>query len=141
MKKMIKYIKIYIIKKENKLMIKIVVDGFGGDHSPFVNVEGSIKALEQKNDLYIILTGDEKKLNEELSKYKYDKSRIEVVHAPDVISCNDKPTEAIRFKKESSLVKAINILKDSEDVSGLVSIGSTGAVLVGAVLRVGRISG
>lgn len=122
-------------------MIKIVVDGFGGDHSPFVNVEGSIKALEQKNDLYIILTGDEKKLNEELSKYKYDKSRIEVVHAPDVISCNDKPTEAIRFKKESSLVKAINILKDSEDVSGLVSIGSTGAVLVGAVLRVGRISG
>lgn len=122
-------------------MIKIVVDGFGGDNSPQANVEGAVNALNLKDDLQVILTGDETVLSEELKKYKYDKSRLEIVHAPDVVSCNDKPTDAIRYKKESSLVKAINLLKDTEEIKGLVSVGSTGAVLVGAVLRVGRIKG
>lgn len=122
-------------------MIKIIVDGFGGDLSPKVNVEGAIKALNELNDLEIILSGDEEALNNELKKYKYDSSKVTILHAPDVISCNDKPTEAIKRKKESSLVKAIELLKTSDDVNGLVSIGSTGAILAGAVLRIGRIPG
>lgn len=122
-------------------MIKIVVDGFGGDHSPFVNVEGSIMALNENPDLSIILTGDEEILKQELAKYTYDHNRLEIVHAPDVISCEDKPTEAIKQKKESSLVKAYDLLRHEDDVRGLVSIGSTGAVLVGSVLKVGRIKG
>lgn len=122
-------------------MIKIVVDCFGGDKSPYVNVEGAVKALNNNQDIKLILTGDEEILKAELAKYKYDQERLEIVHAPDVITCNDKPTEAIRAKKESSLAKAYEILRTDEEARALVTIGSTGAVLAGAVLRVGRISG
>ncbi len=122
-------------------MIKIVVDGFGGDNSPYVNVEGTVEALNEKKDLEVIITGDIDILNKEFAKYKYDKDRLTIIDAKDVISCNDKPTEAIRYKKESSLVKAFNYLHDNDDAKGLVSIGSTGAVLVGAVLKIGRIKG
>lgn len=122
-------------------MIKIVLDAFGGDRSPVVNVEGAVKAVNEKQDMHVILTGDKERLEDLLKKYEYDKERISIVHAPEVISCNDKPTEAIRNKKDSSLVKAIEILKEDDEVKALVSIGSTGAVLAGAVLKVGRIKG
>lgn len=122
-------------------MIKIVVDCFGGDRSPKVNIEGAVQALNEINDLYLILTGDEQILNNELKLYKYDASRLEILHAPDIITCNDKPTDAIRSKKESSLVKGFDLLRYDESVRGIVSIGSTGAVLSGAVMKVGRIKG
>lgn len=122
-------------------MIKIIVDAFGGDRSPLVNVEGAVKALNEISDLYVILSGDEDILKAELSKYKYDTSRIEILDAKDVITCDDKPTEAIKRKKESSLVKALELLKTNDEIGGLVSIGSTGAILAGGVLRVGRIKG
>lgn len=122
-------------------MIKIIVDGFGGDKSPQVNVEGSVLALKEKSDLEVIITGDEDKIKEELKKYEYDENRLRIIDAKEVISCNEKPTEAIRNRKESSLVKALMHLHDNDDVHGLVSVGSTGAVLVGAVLRIGRIKG
>ena len=122
-------------------MIKIVVDCFGGDHSPSVNIEGAVKALQDNQDIYLVLTGDETKIKDELAKWQYDASRIEIVHAPDVITCNDKPTEAIRMKKESSLAKAYELLRTDDTARAIVTLGSTGAVLAGAVLRVGRISG
>lgn len=122
-------------------MIKIVVDAFGGDRSPQANVEGAIRALNENTDIYVIFTGDENILKEELLKYKYDKTRVEIVHASEVISCEDKPTEAIKVKKDSSLVKAFDLLRYQEDVSAMVSAGSTGAVLAGAVIKVGRIKG
>lgn len=122
-------------------MIKIIVDGFGGDLSPEVNVEGSIKALNEIKDLEIILSGDEEILNNELNKYKYDKSRVSILHAPDVITCHDKPTEAVKRKKESSMVKAIEMLRTDESVNAFVTTGSTGALLAGSVLRLGRIPG
>ena len=122
-------------------MIKIIVDGFGGDLSPEVNVEGAIKALNEIKDLEIILSGDEEILNNELNKYKYDKSRVSILHAPDVITCHDKPTEAVKRKKESSMVKAIEMLRTDETVNAFVTTGSTGALLAGSVLRLGRIPG
>lgn len=122
-------------------MIKIIVDGFGGDLSPEVNVEGAIKALNEIKDLEIILSGDEEILNNELNKYKYDKSRVSILHAPDVITCHDKPTEAVKRKKESSMVKAIEMLRTDESVNAFVTTGSTGALLAGSVLRLGRIPG
>ena len=122
-------------------MMKIVLDAFGGDRSPQVNVEGAVKALKDNEDLYLILTGDEKILSEELSKYEYDKERLEIVHAPDVISCEEVPTVAIKQKKESSMVKAYDLLHTNDDIKAMVTLGSTGAVLVGAVLKIGRIPG
>lgn len=122
-------------------MIKIVVDCFGGDRSPMVNVEGAILAVNKNPDIELILAGDEAKINEELKKYQYDKNRISILDAKDVISCNDTPTVAIRQMKDSSLVKSLELLHSDESVKALVSIGSTGAVLAGAVMKVGRIKG
>ncbi len=122
-------------------MIKIIVDAYGGDLSPKVNIAGAIKALNENQDLQLVISGDEELINSELKNYKFDKERLGILHAPDVISCNDKPTEAIKRKKESSMVKAIELLRTDDNVHGMVTIGSTGALLAGAVLRVGRIPG
>ncbi|MBQ8292299.1 MAG: phosphate acyltransferase PlsX [Bacilli bacterium] len=122
-------------------MIKIIVDGFGGDHSPYVNVEGTVMALNEIPNLSIVMTGDEEILKQEFAKYTFDQTRLQIVHAPEVISCEDTPTVAIKQKKESSLVKAYDLLRHEDDIKGMVSIGSTGAVLVGSVLKLGRIKG
>ncbi|MCH5153197.1 MAG: phosphate acyltransferase PlsX [Clostridiales bacterium] len=122
-------------------MIKIVVDAMGGDNSPLVNVKGVVKALGSIKDISIVLVGDEAQLRALLQAEKYDASRLEILHAPDVISCNDKPTEAIKTKKDSSMSKAFELLRTDPEARALVSIGSTGALLAGTVLRVGRIRG
>lgn len=122
-------------------MIKIVLDCFGGDHSPDANIEGAVKALNEEKDLTLILTGDEKIISEKLKAYSYDKERLSIVHAPEVIGCNEAPTLSVFHKKESSLVKALDILRTDSSVGGLVSLGSSGALLVGAVVKVGKIEG
>ncbi len=122
-------------------MIKILVDTLGGDNSPSANVEGAVKALSSIEDLEVVLVGDEKVISEQLKNFTFDASRLSIVHAPDEISCNDKPTEAIKTKKGSSLYKCYEILRTDETVHGMVSTGSTGAILAGAVLRLGRIKG
>ncbi len=122
-------------------MIKVLVDAYGGDHSPAVNIEGTVKALKELKDLEIVLYGDKESLEKDLSAYSFDKDRLTIVHAPDVIDCNDKPTDAIKRKTESSMYKAFETLKTDEQAKAIVSIGSTGAILAGAVLRIGRIKG
>ena len=122
-------------------MIKIVVDAMGGDNSPTVNVKGVVRALNEIDDVSVVLVGDEQQLRQLLTAEKYDASRLEILHASDVISCNDKPTEAIKTKTESSMAKSFELLRSDEQARALVSIGSTGALLAGTVLRVGRIRG
>lgn len=122
-------------------MIKILVDTLGGDNSPSANIEGAVKALSSIEDLEVVLVGDEKVISEQLKNFTFDLNRLSIVHALDEISCNDKPTEAIKTKKESSLYKCYEILRTDETVHGMVSTGSTGAILAGAVLRLGRIKG
>lgn len=122
-------------------MIKIVVDCFGGDHSPQANVDGSLAALAANPNLHLILTGDEKALQTALAGKEYDSSRLEIVDAPEVIGCDERPTDAIRFKKESSMVKAVRLLRDSDDIAGMVSVGSTGALVAAALTRIGRLQG
>ena len=121
--------------------MKIVIDGFGGDHSPEEIVKGAIAAVDLYADVEIILTGDKEKLEALLVEYGYTGDRIEIVHAPGVISCDESPTMAIRRKTDSSLVAALNILKEREDVVGMGSAGSTGAVLAGGLFIVGRMEG
>ncbi len=122
-------------------MIKIIVDAFGGDHSPQVNLDGTLKALAQIDDLAVTLVGDQTIIETYLADKTYDKSRLSLVHAPDVISCNDKPTEAIKNKKDSSMSRSFELLKTDPEARAMVSLGSTGALLAGAVLRIGRIRG
>lgn len=122
-------------------MIKIIVDCFGGDHSPDANIDGSLSALGRFKDLYIILTGDETIINGRLQGRQYDRERLRIVHAPDVIGCDEKPTDAIRLKKESSMIKAVRMLRDEDDIAGMVSVGSTGALVAAALTRVGLLEG
>ena len=118
--------------------MKIVVDAFGGDNAPLEIIEGCVLAINKHKDLEIILTG----ATEEIKKILNGREeRISIVDAKEIITNNDKPTEAIRHKTDSSLVKAYDILKNQEDVIGLVSAGSTGAVLAGAIMKIGRIKG
>ncbi|MBQ7643264.1 MAG: phosphate acyltransferase PlsX [Clostridia bacterium] len=122
-------------------MIKVLVDTLGGDRSPDANLEGALLALEKIDDLEIILVGDKGVIEEKLAGKKYDAERVTIEHAPDTIECNDKPTDAIRTKKQSSLYRCIELLKSSDEINALVSTGSSGAILAGAVLKVGRIRG
>lgn len=122
-------------------MIKIIVDCFGGDHSPQANIDGSLSALDRFQDLYLILTGDRGVIEANLEGKIYDASRLEIVHAPEVIGCDEKPTDAIRLKKESSMIKAIRMLRDEDDIAGMVSVGSTGALVAGALTRIGVLEG
>ncbi len=122
-------------------MIRIVVDCFGGDKSPKANVEGALIALKKFPDLSLILSGDEALIAKELEGKEYDKERVSVLHAPEVVGCDEKPTDAIRLKRESSMMKAIKLLREDESVAGLVSTGSTGALVAAATLRLPRIRG
>ncbi len=122
-------------------MIKIAVDCFGGDHSPDANIDGALAALGNFPDLYIILTGDAGLLKERLATRRYDASRLEIVDAPEVIGCDEKPTDAIRLKRNSSMIKAIRLLRDEDDIAGMVSTGSTGALVAGALTRLGVLEG
>ena len=122
-------------------MVKLILDCFGGDHSPEANVEGGLSALQQFPDLYLILTGDESAIRRCLAGKTYDTERLEIVHAPQVIGCDEKPTNAIRLKRDSSMVKGLMMLRDRDDIAGLVSTGSTGALVTGVLVRIGRLQG
>lgn len=123
-------------------MKKVVVDIFGGDNAPFAIIDGCLLALDKTDkSIGVVMVGKSDVINNYLSGKKYDKDRVEVVDAQEVITNEEAPTVAIRSKKNSSLVVAIDYTKDNSDAIGLVSAGSTGAVLAGATLRLGRIRG
>ena len=119
--------------------MKIVVDAFGGDNAPKEIVEGAVLALEKHPDLQLILCGDEETITKLLNGR--GEGRVQILHAPEVITNDDTPTLAIRNKTNSSLVKAFDVLKENDDVIALVSAGSTGAILTGAIMKIGRIKG
>ena len=121
--------------------MKIVVDAFGGDYAPSEIIAGAVKALQENQELELVLVGDKDKITEILQKLVFVSDRLEIVHAPDVVTMEDVPTIAIRTKKTSSIVVAYDYLKQNDDAVALVSAGSTGATLTGAVLKLGRVKG
>ena len=108
--------------------------------SPVEIINGAAAAAKEYPDINIVLTGDKSLIDNTLSDIN-DLRNIKVVHAEEVITNNDTPTTAIKVKKNSSLVKALNMLKEDDDALGLISAGSTGAVLTGATLIIGRMEG
>ncbi|MEQ8198265.1 MAG: phosphate acyltransferase PlsX [Clostridiaceae bacterium] len=120
--------------------MKFVMDGMGGDNAPEAVIKGAVEALKIYSDVEIYITGPEVKLLQELENYDYDKSRIKIIDAAEVISLNEHPVMALRKKKNSSLVKALNLVKSGE-CDGIISAGSTGAFLAGCTLIIGRIEG
>lgn len=120
--------------------IKVAVDAMGGDNAPEVIVKGAIDAVKENEKVKIYLVGREDAVNTELAKYTYAKERVEVVHASEVIETAEPPVMAIRKKKDSSLVRALTMVKEGT-CDAFVSAGSTGATLVGGQLIVGRLKG
>ncbi len=113
----------------------------GGDHAPEEIVKGAVLALKADPKLHLVLTGDEGKIKQELASCSCDLSRVEIKHASEIISQEESPTSAVRTKRDSSLVVGLDLLKRSEDADAFVSAGSTGAVLTGAIMYIGRIPG
>ena len=121
-------------------MVNVAVDAMGGDNAPVEIIKGAVEAIQENSNVKVFLVGREEVIKNELIKYKYNAEQVEVVHAPEVIDTAEPPVMAIRRKKESSIVKAMYMVKDGV-CDALVSAGSTGAVLVGGQVIVGRIKG
>ncbi|WP_408070901.1 phosphate acyltransferase PlsX [Butyrivibrio sp. JL13D10] len=121
-------------------LVRVAVDAMGGDNAPFEIVKGAVDALNESDRLKIFLVGKEQIVKDELSKYTYDADRVEVVNAEEVIEMAEPPVMAIRTKKDSSIVKAMFLVKHGE-CDAYVSAGSTGATLVGGQVIIGRIKG
>ncbi|MCR5669393.1 MAG: phosphate acyltransferase PlsX [Butyrivibrio sp.] len=121
-------------------LIRVAVDAMGGDNAPYVTVKGSVDAVKECASLKVFLVGQKEAVEAELSKYSYDKDRIEVVNATEVIEMAEPPVMAIRKKKDSSIVKAMYMVNHGE-ADAYVSAGSTGATLVGGQVIVGRLKG
>lgn len=121
-------------------MVNVALDAMGGDNAPEAIVRGAIDAIAECKDVKVYLVGQEPLVKEELSKYKYNEEQVEVVNATEVIEMAEPPVMAIRKKKDSSIVKALHLVKEGT-CDAFVSAGSSGAVLVGGQLVVGRIKG
>ena len=121
-------------------MVKVALDAMGGDNAPGAIVQGAIDAIAESKDIKVYLVGKETIVQEELAKYTYNKEQIEVVDATEIIEMAEPPVMAIRKKKDSSIVKALHLVKDGT-CDAFVSAGSSGAVLVGGQLVIGRIKG
>ena len=120
--------------------VVIALDAMGGDYAPEQTVKGAVEAVNSSDEIRVILVGKQDMIAKELEKYKYAKEDIEVVHASEIIDMGDVPTIAIKDKKDSSLVVAMRLVREGK-ADALVSAGSTGAVLVGGQLVVGRLKG
>ena len=121
--------------------MKIIIDAYGGDNSPEQIVKGAISAINEQDGFDIVLVGKEDGINALLQDETYDKTRVSIENATEVIDCNETPTEAIRVKRDSSIVKSVKLLKEDENAKAFVSAGSTGAVLTAAVILSKRIKG
>ena len=118
----------------------VALDAMGGDNAPKEMIKGAVQALEKTDAVQVLLVGKEDVIRAELAQYTYDKARIEVVNATEVIETAEPPVNAIRRKKDSSIVVGMKLVKEGQ-ADAFVSAGSSGAVLVGGQVIVGRIKG
>ncbi len=121
-------------------MVKVAVDAMGGDNAPVEIVKGAVEAANENEHVKVFLVGEEKRVREELKNYSYRPEQVETVHAAEIIETAEPPVMAIRKKKDSSMVKALQLVKNGE-CDAFVSAGSSGAVLVGGQVIVGRLKG
>ncbi|MBC5664095.1 phosphate acyltransferase PlsX [Dorea sp. NSJ-36] len=118
----------------------VALDAMGGDNAPKEMIKGAVQALEKTDAVQVLLVGKEDVIRAELAQYTYDKARIEIVNATEVIETAEPPVNAIRRKKDSSIVVGMKLVKEGQ-ADAFVSAGSSGAVLVGGQVIVGRIKG
>lgn len=118
----------------------VAVDAMGGDNAPGEIVRGALDAIGRRGDIKVILVGKSEAIQKELVGASYPKDQLEIVEASEVIETAEPPVMAIRKKKDSSIVVAMNLVKQKK-ADAFVSAGSSGAILVGGQVIVGRIRG
>lgn len=121
-------------------MIRIAVDVYGGDNAPGCVIDGALEALRGMDDVSILFCGAQAEVEGLLNGREYDAQRVSIVDAPDIITNHESPTLAIRRKLNSSMVRAMDLVKKGE-ADAVVTAGSTGAALAGGIFRMGRIRG
>ena len=121
-------------------MTKVALDAMGGDNAPVEMVKGALDAIAKEKSIKVFLVGKEDVIKAELDKYNYSGDQIEIVNATEVIETAEPPVNAIRRKKDSSMVVGMKLVRAGEAVS-FVSAGCSGAILVGGQTIVGRIKG
>lgn len=121
-------------------MIRVAVDAMGGDNAPDEIIKGAMEVVALREDIQVLLVGKEELIREKLKGYSYREQQVEVVNATEVIETAEPPVAAIRTKKDSSIVVGLKLVKE-EKADAFVSAGSSGAVLAGGQLLVGRIKG
>ena len=124
----------------DELMTTVVVDAMGGDNAPGEIIKGAVDAVNADKRVKVILAGKKDIIEAELKKYTYDSDRLCIHHASEVIETAEPPVMAIRTKKDSSIVSGLMLVKKGE-ADAFVSAGSSGAVLVGGYVIVGRLKG
>lgn len=121
--------------------VKVVVDAMGGDNAPAVPVQAAVEAVKEREDIEVLITGREEVIQEELKKYSdYPVERVQIINTTEVIETAEPPVFAIRKKKDSSIVVGLKMVKEGQ-ADAFVSSGSSGAVLVGGQVIVGRNKG
>lgn len=118
----------------------IAIDGMGGDHAPQEIIKGCMLALEAYQDISLVIVGQQEAIEKELTKYKTYHNRISIQNASDIITTREAPVSGIRNKKDSSMVVGLEMVKEKKS-QAFISAGSTGALMAGSLLKVGRIKG
>ena len=119
---------------------KVALDAMGGDNAPGEMVKGAVDAVNERGDVKVFLVGQSDVIEAELVKYTYPKEQIEIIEATEIIEMAEPPVNAIRKKKNSSMVVGMNMVKQ-KNADAFVSAGNSGAIMVGGQLIVGRIRG
>jgi len=123
--------------------VRIVVDAMGGDNAPQVNIEGAVACIREYTSLgidEIILVGPENLLKEKMSGYSLKKLPFSIVDAQEVIASDESPTAAVKNKRDSSIVVAVNLVRDGR-ADAILSAGHTGAVMTAALIGLGKLGG
>ena len=116
--------------------MKLAIDGMGGDNAPQSIVEGALQALDDFNDIEILLYGRE----EAMKPYLKEHPRLTVIHCEEVVEGEDDPARAVRRKKDSSMTRMLEAVADGT-ADACLSAGNTGALMAGGLFKVGRIDG
>ncbi|MCR5491784.1 MAG: phosphate acyltransferase PlsX, partial [Bacilli bacterium] len=121
--------------------MKFIIDTLGGDNAPQAVFDGCALALQEQSDLNLVMVGKKADIEKFVADNKIDPSRIEIIEADEAVLNTDHPATFLKEKPNCSLAKCYEALRTREDIDACVSAGPTGAILTGAIFRIGRIEG
>ena len=123
--------------------MRIALDAMGGDRSSELLIDGALSAIANRHDLEVVLLGPEDLLKEQLSLRtgsSNEPDRLSIVHAPQTVSMHESPVDAVRKKKDSTVVVGFDLLKNGR-ADAMVSAGNSGATMAAAIRKLGRLPG